>query len=373
LFLLVASLVISFAVIANRLSVPRSLLERRARELASLSQISRTLSSSIDLEIVLEAIQLQVSQVLNVNNFYVALYDSGDQQIWYPLAVKHGQRQAWSRRPLTDRLTDRVIQLREPILLPHHARQELARIGLPPSEDAPYAWVGVPLVTSERVMGCMAVFSLSPDGEFTKADLNLLTILAGQASVAIEIALHNALLSSDVTIGRDRLSAVLNSVYEGVILIEENGRVTLANEAVSRITHIPQGDFIGKHLPELSTPVLLSLGFSSHQASSVLQQLEEPKIEGLDLTYIYHLAERVPSQVIERTLVPVTSRPGKLTGWLIVLRDITEEQQIKEARDLISETLVHDLRSPIGAVPSALDVVTDSLDSADSGKLFSLL
>jgi two-component system, NtrC family, sensor histidine kinase KinB len=362
IFILVGSTMISVAVVANRLSVPRSLLERRARELSTLNQISRTLSSSLDLDKLLESIQLQVTQVLNVDNFYVALYDSGNQQIWYPLAVKNGQRQVWSRRPLADRLTDRVIQLREPILLPHHARQELARIGLPPSEDAPNAWVGVPLVTSERVIGCMAVFSLSADTEFTKADLNLLTILAGQASVAIEIALHNALLSSDVTIGRDRLSAVLNSVNEGILLIEENGRVTLANEAAAQITHIPQSDFIGRRLPELTTPVLQALGFTPQLAYSLLHQIEVPP-DIIESPFIFHLAERVPPQIIERTLVPVASMPGKITGWLMILRDITEEQQVQEARDLISETLVHDLRSPIGAVLAALDVVTESIES----------
>ena len=362
---LVGSIVIAIAVLANRLSVPRSLLERRARELSTLNQISRTISSSLDLDILLESIQLQVTQVLNVDNFYVALYDSADQQLWYPLAVKHGQRQVWPRRPLTDRLTDRVIQLREPILLPHHARQELARIGLPPSEDAPYAWVGVPLITSERVIGCMAVFSLSADTEFTKADLNLLTILAGQASVAIEIALHNALLSSDVTIGRDRLSAVLNSVREGILLVEENERITLVNEAMAHITLAPQSDFIGKRLAELSQPVLPIIGFSPQQAGSLLLQMDGPP-EGITSTSTYIVTERVPPQVVERTFVPVADKHGKITGWLIVLRDITDEQQIKETRDLISETLVHDLRSPIGAVLAALDLITETIESGGS-------
>ena len=81
-------------------------------------------------------------------------------------------------------------------MIPSDARNQLSRIGLPVGEDAPYAWIGVPLIASEETIGCLALFSMSPETEFSQDDLNLLSILSGQTSVAIEIALHNALLSS---------------------------------------------------------------------------------------------------------------------------------------------------------------------------------
>jgi len=185
----------ALSLLIHYLSEPRRNLERRLAELSALEEISKALSNDIDLEILLNAIQVQVTSLLNVDNFYVALLDPVDQNIWYPLAVKNGSRQNWPRRPLTDRLTDRVILESKSILLPHHAAQELTSIGLPSGEDAPYAWIGVPLITSEKTIGCLALFSLTSNVEFTQDDLSLLNILSGQTSVAIEIALHNALLS----------------------------------------------------------------------------------------------------------------------------------------------------------------------------------
>lgn len=167
----------------------RSDLDRRVRELSTLDQISETLRTTLNLGELLDTIHSKVTQLMGVNNFYVALYDEQRKELWYPLAVKHGERQQWPRRPLADRLTDRVIGESEPILLARQASEQLARIGLPPSEDAPYAWIGVPLITSERTIGCLALFSISPDVEFTERDLDLLTILSGQTSVAIENAL----------------------------------------------------------------------------------------------------------------------------------------------------------------------------------------
>ena len=344
----------------------RGHLERRSQEFNALNQISHSLNSTLDLENLLKAIHEQVTRLLGVDNFYVALYDSGIHQIWYPLAVKNGQRQQWPRRPLMNRLTDRVILNREPILLAHHAREQLAQIGLPGNEDAPYAWIGVPLIASDHAIGCLALFSISPDIEFTQDDLNLLTILSGQTSVAIEIAQHNALLFTDITLGRDRLAAVLNSVGEGIALIETDGRITLANEVIASLTGLPQSDFIGKRLRDFPQPILQTFGFTHPEAEDLIAKLIEGDTQ-LTAKVTFTLADHKPERFLERILVPVLSQNSRVIGWVIVLRDITDEFQIRQARDLISETLIHDLRSPISAVLGALDVVGESVADNDPG------
>jgi signal transduction histidine kinase len=53
------------------------------------------------------------------------------------------------------------------------------------------------------------------------------------------------------------------------------------------------------------------------------------------------------------------------SGTIISLRDVTEEIQLKQTQELISETLVHDLRSPLSSTISALDVISDAHASGD--------
>jgi signal transduction histidine kinase len=354
----------ALGLLIHYLSTPRRNLERRIQELSALEEISKALSSDIDLEKLLNAIQVQVTKLLNVDNFYVALLDPVDQQIWYPLAVKNGTRQNWSRRPLTDRLTDRVILESNSILIPHHAAQQLAKIGLPSGEDAPSAWIGVPLITSEQTIGCLALFSLTSEVEFSQDDLNLLTILSGETSVAIEIALHNALLSSDITIGRDRLTTILNSVSDGLILINTDGRITLINEAVNRLTLLPQSEFFGHVLKDLPPNVIEMIGFTSQEAGELLERINLNK-DPVYSKHTYPMVNRVPELVIEQSLIPVDGESDQLAGLIILLRDITDEYKIKQAQDLISETLVHDLRSPLSSTISALDVIHDSFLSGD--------
>jgi len=58
------------------------------------------------MEHLLNALNQQVSEFLGVDNFYVALFNEVDKQLWYPLAVKKGVRTYWAPRPLMDRLTE---------------------------------------------------------------------------------------------------------------------------------------------------------------------------------------------------------------------------------------------------------------------------
>lgn len=356
--------IFALSLLVYYLSAPRKNLERRLQELTALEEISRVLSSDIDLEKLLNSIQVQVTNLLGVDNFYVALLDPIDRQIWYPLAVKHGLRQTWQRRPLTDRLTDRVILEGKSIMIPSDARNQLSRIGLPVGEDAPYAWIGVPLIASEETIGCLALFSMSPETEFSQDDLNLLSILSGQTSVAIEIALHNALLSSDITIGRDRLTTILNSVHDGLILIDSDGKITLVNEAVATISGIPQSEFIGHAFPELPTAIMEAVGFPADDANKSLAQINEENNLFTD-KFTFKIKNSSQELFVERSLIQVFDNSGNSSGTIITLRDVTDEYHLKQTQDLISETLVHDLRSPLSSTISALDVISDAQASGD--------
>jgi signal transduction histidine kinase/transcriptional regulator with GAF, ATPase, and Fis domain len=191
------------SIVLHSMARTQSTLERRLQDLTTIERVSAELRSTTDMESLLSVIHQQVSRLLQVESFYVALYEPSKAIIWYPLAVKYGVRRTWPARSLADRLTDRVILEGEPIILPRNAREELRRIGLPPGEEAMNSWLGVPLITPERTIGCLAVFSAAPTAEVTASDLNLLTILSGQASVAI----NNAILFDQL---RERAHQVEN-------------------------------------------------------------------------------------------------------------------------------------------------------------------
>lgn len=177
------------AALSVRVSSTTRYLGRRLEELSTLNQISQALQGMLDLDSLLPFLHLQISRFLEVDNFYVALYDQKEGLIWYPMAVKGGEHVSWQARPLTDRLTDKVILERRPIMLPHPFQDGYRGTGLPPGETAPTAWLGVPLITSKQITGCLGVFSYDPGKGFTREELDWLVTISGQVSVAIENAL----------------------------------------------------------------------------------------------------------------------------------------------------------------------------------------
>ncbi len=366
--IVLAAVVTLLSMTFHYLGAARVALERQVEELSALDKISQVLTTQMDIHRLLASIKDQVTHLLGVDNFYVALLDHRDGQVWYPFAVKRGQIQDWPRRPLADRLTDRVITNRKPILIPSNGHHHILKNNLPLGEDPPYAWLGVPLIAGDEVIGCLASFSIDPKITFDQDDLNLFNILAGQTGVAIEIALHNALLSSDVVIGRDRLTAVLNSVSEGIALIEPDGRFSLVNEAMQNILCIPGSDLLGRHLVGLPDNILNRLGLTIREAGKLFDPLEthHPETSSSRKSQIKIIHT---DKVYERSFLPLQSSVQGSTGWIIMIRDVTKEYRLQEARDLLSETLVHDLRSPVSSVISALDFVQQSLASGDADEI----
>ena len=50
-----------------------------------------------------------------------------------------------------------------------------------------------------------------------------------------------------------------------------------------------------------------------------------------------------------------------MIGWLIVLRDISEEKELEEAQEQLTEMIVHDLRSPLTAILGSIKLLDKSL------------
>ncbi|GAB4577707.1 MAG: hypothetical protein Fur0022_04380 [Anaerolineales bacterium] len=297
------------AILMYGMSSARASLERRVQDLSTINNISHTLRSTLELEPVLETIHVQVTQLLGVESFYVAMYDEEAQQVWYPISVKNNERQLWRPRPMANRLTDRVILESRPIILPRQARESLPGIGLSYGEEALNAWLGVPLITPQRTIGCLAVLSASPDSEFTREDQDLLTILSGQISVAIENALlfeqaqsraaqlENLNQLSTLITANLNLKEVLAKVCKSVtqvgggqqsaiyLLSPDSGEITLAHsqglsvEFVQNSSHFSSANSIRARCLRTGQPFLVSNIQEADLDEMYFTQLQEANID----------------------------------------------------------------------------------------------
>ena len=76
-------------------------------------------------------------------------------------------------------------------------------------------------------------------------------------------------------------------------------------------------------------------------------------------TYVLDAPRR---RVIERLGMPVLDESGHVWGWMLVLRDVTEEKEMEQMREDVTRMIVHDLRTPLTAILGSVELVEDMLE-----------
>ncbi len=219
------------------------------------------------------------------------------------------------------------------------------------------ALLTLPLVSSERVTGLITVVDKLRD-RFTTQEQQLLMTLATQAAVSIE----NARLFEQIREGRDQMAAVLSSTSEGIMMIDIDGVVALVNPEIEALWGIESSHLSGKKLTAINKAlggqIAQKLGYPESDLRNIVGDVCAAAGEDAVERHTYHINTPTP-RFIERTVSPVLDVNNDSLGCLFVLRDVTEEKQLEQARDDLSSMIVHDLRSPLAGISGSLRLLED--------------
>lgn len=155
--------------------------------LTALHEISIDLLSRRRLEDVLEDIVRQACDLVGATGSGIYLYDAATEQIALTVAV--GLAEEFVGRvhfAPGEGLAGRVVQTGEPISVDDYATWEgraAQYMGVPFR-----ASISAPLKYEERILGALSISESRPGRTFDEADVHLLSLLAGQAAVALENA-----------------------------------------------------------------------------------------------------------------------------------------------------------------------------------------
>ena len=130
---------------------------RRSEELHVLNEIGRALSSTLNKEDLLRRLWEELRRLFDVENLYLATFDSARDQIQFDLELMKGVRMPKRSRPAGNHLTEYILRTRQPVLIRDNFVAEVRKLGIDPIRTAG-SFCGVPLVAYDHAMGAFASF-----------------------------------------------------------------------------------------------------------------------------------------------------------------------------------------------------------------------
>jgi two-component system, OmpR family, sensor histidine kinase KdpD len=217
-------------------------------------------------------------------------------------------------------------------------------------------WLHVPLATVRGAVGVLAL--LDPEAAGAALPLpkrQLLEAMAGQAAVAIERSRIDAVLEAQA-----KLEAVIESIEDGLVVVDREGIVQDVNEVGCAILGFEECDALGKRFEDLGTnhPHYLRL------RAAVGDFLAHPEREHDPVELALYLRGRDHYYMLRPT--PLRARDGTHAGFILVLQDVTYLRDQEARREQLMATLSHELRTPLTSLRMATDLLSRSRPPLDA-------
>ena len=165
------------------------LIQRQAAELDALKRITFNLTSNLDLQAVLDGVVREAMQLVkDAQDAHIYLFHE-DKLIFGASLKNNGEENVQISEPRPNGLTGTVAREKKILIIEDMTNHPIYK-GMPKNWCG--SIIGLPLMHRSRVIGVMNLARNTP-GEFSKAEIRLLNLLADQAAIAIINArLHSA-------------------------------------------------------------------------------------------------------------------------------------------------------------------------------------
>lgn len=144
--------------------------------------------------------------------------------------------------------------------------------------------------------------------------------------------------------------AILESIADGVIVFNSDGRAAVANPAISLLLSKPPEQIIGRDLETLM----------GHDVDVQDRQIMDCLLRG-DPTLTPTFKLEWGRKTLSVSCAPVHSETGPATGTVAVFRDFTREAELDRMKSAFVSTVSHELRTPLNAVLGYADMLKENV------------
>ncbi|MCB9449904.1 MAG: GAF domain-containing protein [Anaerolineaceae bacterium] len=337
-------------------------LNYQVETLRSLRELSLFLSSAVDTSSVIRAVLGAAMAILHSQNAVLYRYHKLTDQLV-------GQWSIWIQNSEADSgVMERVARqaiLTEEIQAILNVDDQPALAGEDPLMYR--SMIVVPIIRGDEITEVLCV-AFSEPHFFQERDVSTLSWLASQTARHLE----NAMLHQQIRDASSRMKAILDTTRDGVILLDRNGSLAEANPAAEKL----MGFDLSNHRQSRFTDLLNSVEITNQENAAYSKE---------ELTNLARIIRLEPGRIMQRQFEreirpnefiyiqeigsPVFDEHNEIKGWLLILRDITEEKALEAYRDEITHMIVHDLRGPLASIESGVRIVEENLPELENSDL----
>ncbi len=330
-------------------------LEQRIEQLYALAQMGRLLNATLDTQKIYSIVLSYATDATRVPRGAVVLQHENGQ---LSVPAQRGYPEQMFQEPdfLMQGIVGRVLQTGQTKRI-GDVRTETSYLPLTPQSRS---LLLVPILRGREDVPGMILLESDRLNAFSETDGHFVTQIANQALVAVS----NTQLFQRIREARDNMAVMLNAMEEAIILIDESGTIAQANPRINLIGLAPD-DVLGQAVATLlNNPDLYfaqRLGFTGGDGlRRLLRDLQTPDNRERYEIHTYEVKTASGDvRYIQRQIIPIEDEVGRIIGALLVFYNKTEERELARARDMFSQMIVHDLRSPLTAVTTSLRLLEE--------------
>lgn len=329
-------------------------VKRRIDQLAAINTVAATVSQSLDLDKTLKTALKAVLDVVGAEAGGISLIDEQAaevvlraQQGWphdfvsTPMRIPIGKGMSGKVILSNDVVVDNDLDGKEELAVPRFLDEKFRAIAM------------APMHARGKIIGILSIMSNQPNS-FSEEVTKVLKAIADTVGVALD----NARLYETTAEHETRLNAIFHSTADGMIVTDQNGRISLINRAAETIFDVDSNKLIGTPLreapihPKVRESLLFALSSNTGENKSFEAVVENRKVLSCLVLPVY-----IESQVDQNR---------QNDGWAIVVQDISHIREAEFQRAEFIRAAAHDMKNPLGVAMSSLNMLEDFYASGDA-------
>ena len=290
-------------------------MERTRREEIEFLDVVSDITSDIDLFAVLRKVMRETTRLLDAERSTLFLNDEKTHELWS--RVGEGLGSSEIRFPNDRGIAGAVFTSGETINIPH----AYADLRFNPAVDRQTGFftrsiLCVPVTSKTgRIIGVTQVLN-KRGGSFTPEDESRLKAFSAQVSIGLE----NAQLFNDVQRMKNYNESMLESMSNGVITLDADGRVVTCNRAAPAMVGLDAETLTAMSAAEL-------FGGTNTWVLERIARVDETGRQEVALDAALQFGARAVS--LNLTVLPLNDAEQARIGTLLMMEDITSEKRVK--------------------------------------------